>query len=79
MADSEIIVDIFKYCVKINANLLKERDIEINPTADTTNSVDTDVVMQENVPPESLGSTREYIPCGSYSFSGGNSNDHLET
>jgi len=176
MADSEIIVDIVNYCVKINANLLKERDIEINPTVDTTNRVDTDVVMQENVPlrvsdqlgstsladlilsqveiqkttwkpdstkimrqfqdfkrldkifvenstfpmadseiivdisknflkerdieinptvdttnrgcgcchvvncpPGSLGSTREYIPCGSYSFSGVNSNDHSET
>ena len=53
MADSEIIVDIFK-------NLLKERDIEINPTVDTTNRVDTDVVMQENVPlrvSDQLGST----------------------
>ena len=60
MADSEIIVDIFNYCVKINANLLKERDIEINPTVDTTNRVDTDVVMQENVPlrvSDQLGST----------------------
>ena len=60
MADSEIIVDILKYCVKINANLLKERDIEINPTVDTTNRVDTDVVMQENVPlrvSDQLGST----------------------
>jgi len=46
MADSEIIVDIFNYCVKINANLLKERDIEINPTVDTTNRVDADVVME---------------------------------
>jgi hypothetical protein len=45
MADSEIIVDIFNYCVEINANLLKERDIEINPTFDTTNRVDADVVM----------------------------------
>jgi len=46
--------------VKINANLLKERDIEINPTVDTTNRVDTDVVMQENVPlrvSDQLGST----------------------
>ena len=53
MADSEIIVDIFK-------NFLKERDIEINPTVDTTNRVDTDVVMQENVPlrvSDQLGST----------------------
>ena len=60
MADCEIIVDIFNYCVKINANLLKERDIEINPTVDTTNRVDTDVVMQENVPlrvSDQLGST----------------------
>ena len=60
MADSKIIVDIFNYCVKINANLLKERDIEINPTVDTTNHVDTDVVMQENVPlrvSDQLGST----------------------
>ena len=53
MADSEIIVDISK-------NFLKERDIEINPTVDTTNRVDTDVVMQENVPlrvSDQLGST----------------------
>ena len=60
MADSEIIVDIFNYCVKINANLLKERDIEINPTVDTTNRMDTDVVMQENAPlrvSDQLGST----------------------
>ena len=60
MADSEIIVDIFNSRVKINANLLKERDIEINPTVDTTNRVDTDVVMQENVPlrvSDQLGST----------------------
>ena len=60
MADSEIIVDIFKYCVNINANLLKERDIEINPTDDTTNRVDTDVVMQEIIPlrvSDQLGST----------------------
>ena len=38
MADIEIIVDISK-------NFLKERDIEINPTVDTTNRVDVDVVM----------------------------------
>jgi len=38
MADSEIIVDISK-------NFLKERDIEINPTVDTTNRVDADVIM----------------------------------
>ena len=60
MADSEIIVDIFKYCVNINANLLKKRDIEINPTDDTTNRVDTDVVMQEIIPLrvlDQLGST----------------------
>ena len=53
MADSEIIVDIFKYCMHINTNLLKERDIEINPTFDTTSCMDADVVMQENVPWES--------------------------
>ena len=45
MADSEIIVDIFNYWVKITTNLLKEWDIEINPTVDTTNHVYTDVVM----------------------------------
>ena len=50
MADSEKIVDIFKYCVNINANLLKERDIEINPIDDTTNRVDTDVVMRKLSP-----------------------------
>ena len=50
MAAGEIIVDIFKYCVNINATLLKERDIEINPNVDTTNCMDTNVVLQVNVP-----------------------------
>ena len=35
-ADSEIIVDILKYCVNINTNLLKQRDIDILPTTATT-------------------------------------------
>ena len=48
MADSEIIVDIFTYCVNINANLLNERDIEISQTVDTTIRMDTDAIMQEN-------------------------------
>ena len=48
-SDSEIIADIFK-------NLLKERDIEINPTVDTTNHVDTDVVSPLRVS-DQLGST----------------------
>ena len=50
VADSEIIVDIFKYCVNINANLLKERDIEIGPIVAATNHVVTDIVMQETAP-----------------------------
>ena len=54
VADSEIIVDIFKYCVNINANLLKQRDIEIVATDATTNCENTDVVMQETLPPRVL-------------------------
>ena len=50
MADSEIIVDIFKYCVNINTNLLKQRDIDILPNTATTTREDTDVAMQETLP-----------------------------
>ena len=60
MADSEIIVATFKYCVNINENLLKQRDIDILPIAATTNRDDTDVVMQEILPArvsDQLGST----------------------
>ena len=60
VADSEIIVDIFKYCINIFTNLLKERDIEILPIDAITNCEGTDVVMQETVLPRvanGLGST----------------------
>ena len=60
MADSEIIVDMYKYCVNINANLLKQRDIEILPNTATTTREDTGVVMQKTLPArvsDQLGST----------------------
>ena len=47
VAESEVIIDIFKYCININSNLLNQRDIEIQTTDATTNRIDTDVVMQE--------------------------------
>ena len=43
LAESEVIIDIFKYCVNINENLLGQRDIEIGTNATATG--DTDVVM----------------------------------
>ena len=80
VADSEIIVDIFKYCVNINANLLKQRDIEIVATDATTNCENTDVVMQEMLPPRVLDQlARECIPCGSYSLTCESSNEQPET
>ena len=60
MADSELIIDIFKYCVNINNNLLGCRDIEISNDDSTTSRIDTDVVMQESALPrvsETLGSS----------------------
>ena len=47
VADSELIIDIFKYCVNINSNLLGHRDIEISNDDLTTSCIDTDVGMQE--------------------------------
>ena len=51
VADSELIIDIFKHCVNINKNLLERRDITISNTDLTTARIDTDVVMQESVMP----------------------------
>ena len=51
VADSELIIDIFKHCVNINKNLLERRDITISNTDLTTARIDTDVVMQESVLP----------------------------
>ena len=60
VADGELIIDIFKYCVNINSNLLGRRDIEISNDDSTTSRIDTDVVMQESSLPrvsETLGSS----------------------
>ena len=48
VADGELIIDIFKYCVNINSNLLGRRDIDISNDDLTTSRIDTDVVMQES-------------------------------
>ena len=48
VADSELIIDFFRYCVNINDNLMGQRDIEITTDA-TTTRIDTDMVMQEIV------------------------------
>ena len=60
MAESEVVIDLFRYCVNINNNLLGQRDIEIGTTAIDTSRGNTDVVMEETVMPRvtgQLGST----------------------
>ena len=49
LAESEVIIDIFKYCVNINENLLGQRDIEIGTNATASSRGDTDVVMEETL------------------------------
>jgi hypothetical protein len=51
MAESEVVVDLFRYCVNINNNLLGQRDIEIGITAIDTLRGNADVVMEETVLP----------------------------
>ena len=51
MAESEVVIDLFRYCVNINNNLLGQRDIEIGTTAIDTLRGDADVVMEETVLP----------------------------
>ena len=51
VVDSELIIDIFKYCVNINNNLPGQRDIDISIIDSTTARIDTDVVMQESLLP----------------------------
>ena len=48
MADSEIIVDIFKFCINANVNLHEFRNIEFPHANSTTDRLDTDVVMEES-------------------------------
>ena len=48
VADSELIIDIFKRCVNINKNRLERRDITILNTDLTTARIDADVVVQES-------------------------------
>ena len=48
VADGELIIDIFKYCVNINSNLLGHRNIEFSNDDLTTSRIHTDVVMQES-------------------------------
>ena len=60
LADGELIVDIFKYCININDNLLGHRGIEISNIDSTTSRIDTDIVMQESLLPgvsETLGNS----------------------
>ena len=60
MAESEVVIDLFRYCVNINNNLLGQRDIEIGTTAIDTSRGNTDVIMEETVMPRvtgQLGST----------------------
>ena len=48
MADSEIIVDIFKFCINANVNLHEFRNIEFPHANSTTDRLGTDVVMEES-------------------------------
>ena len=48
VADGELIIDIFKYCVNINSNLLGHRNIEFSNDDLTTSRIHTDVLMQES-------------------------------
>ena len=47
LAECEVIIDIFNYCV--NINLLGRRDIEIGTNASTSSRNDTNVVMEETL------------------------------
>ena len=49
LAESEVIVDIFKYYININDNLLGQRNIEIGTDAIDTLCGDTDVLMEETL------------------------------
>ena len=51
IANSETIIDEFRYCVDINENLLRKRDIKIAATDSKTSHEDTDTVMQESLLP----------------------------
>ena len=60
LAESEIIVDIFKYYININENLLGKRNIKIGTGAIDTSREDTDVIMEETLVPvvtDRIGST----------------------
>ena len=48
MADSEIIVDIFKFCINAYVNLHEFRNIEFPHANSTTDRLDTDIVMEES-------------------------------
>ena len=48
MADSEIIVDIFKFCINANVNLHEFRSIELTQANSNTDRQDTDAVMEES-------------------------------
>ena len=60
LAESEVIVDIFKYYININDNLLGQRNIEIGTDAIDTLRGDMDVIMEETLVPivtDRIGST----------------------
>ena len=51
IANSKTIIDESRYCVDINENLLRKRDIKIAATDSKTSREDTDTVMQESLLP----------------------------
>ena len=57
LAESEVIIDIFKFYININKNLLGQRNIEIDTDAIETSRGDTDVIMEETFVPGETGST----------------------
>ena len=78
LAENDVIIGIFKYCVNINENLLGLRDIEIGTSATATSFGGMDVVMEETLVPRVTGHV------GSTSLtdlilSSQNSNEQLET
>ena len=52
--DYESIIDIFRYCVNKNENLLKCRNIEHSKPFDNTDWLYMDIVMEESVLPRAL-------------------------
>ena len=77
LAESEVIVDIFKYYININENLLGQRYIEIG-----TDAIDTSrgggCYHEGNISADSNRSHREYILKRPYTIDSRSTNDFLE-